>query len=472
MSSGCKWLTVLVACSSACAAEPAKTVTVVACAADGTCPSGRLCKAGVCEVGAVGADAASQGDTGGADATASASNDSVGKDATGKVDAAAVCDPDPSYGPTARGDVSTALVGGKLLVLYGDEGAPIQCNSNPKYVSDAHIFDPCKGWELPKSTQMPTPRARAASVYDRDHDSLWMFGGRFRQGSSGPYTNYSDLWVYSGGDGQFQLIDEGKTGPSARSNSCMGYQRQSTSLWLFGGNTSTNGLNFMPLADLWRFDAAAAQWSKVATKGTGPSPRLFHACAVGDDGKALVVYGGGGANAFIGPFYGDTFVLDLESLTWSTVQGPAPMARIKPGLAAAPNGSQIWLFGGHDDGAVGNRNDLWSFSLTTKAWTVQVLGDLGAAGNPDVVNKPANAFCDFPPDFMQLDKISPERREAMGFSADSKGNLWMFGGKSDCGVLRDVWKYDITTSKWENIDDTTTGWSCDRFKKPCSTLCN
>ncbi len=452
-------------------AESAKQVTVVACAKDGTCPSGQCCSAGLCQpCGAASSDSATAAD--GAAGGGQAGDAAALGGGEVAAEAAAVCEADPSGGPSPRGDVAAGYAGGKLVVLYGDEGAPLQCQSNPKYTSDAHVFDPCKGWEAPKSAAMPAPRARAALAYDRDNDALWLFGGRYRKTNSGPYTNYNDLWRYGGSDGQMLLVDEGKAGPAARSNTCMGYQRQTQKLWVFGGNSSTSGLQFTPLADLWSYDAGSAQWAKVATTGTAPSARLFHSCAVSDDGKLLLVYGGGGVNAFQGPFYGDTFVLDLATLVWSTVAGPAPMARIKAGMATAPDSSTIWLFGGHDDGAVGNRNDLWQFDAAQLGWKVIHKGDLGANDNPDVVFKPANAFCDFPPDFMVLDKASPERREAMGLTADTKGNLWMFGGKSDCGVLRDVWRYEPKGAGWVNLDDTTIGWSCDRYKKPCNTLCN
>ncbi|MBM4342567.1 MAG: hypothetical protein FJ100_04230 [Deltaproteobacteria bacterium] len=466
-----------VACALAtigCRTEPAQQVTVVACAKDGTCPAGRCCAAGLCQSCS---DASSGASSDAASSTEAGANRGQGSDgaatsADASAETAAVCEADPSGGPSPRGDVAAGYVGGKLVVLYGDEGAPIQCQANPKYTSDAHLFDPCKGWEAPKSATMPPPRARAAQAYDRDHDALWLFGGRYRKTNSGPYTNYNDLWRYGGSDGQMLLVDEGKAGPSARSNSCMGYQRQTQKLWVFGGNSSTSGLQFTPLADLWSYDTSSAQWAKPTTTGKAPSARLFHSCAVSDDGKVLVVYGGGGVNAFQGPFFGDTFVLDLTTLAWSAIEGQAPMARIKAGMAPAPDSPAIWLFGGHDDGAVGNRNDLWTFDTAKLAWNQLRKGDLGANANPDVVHKPAHAFCDFPPDFMLVDKDSPERREAMGLTADAQGNLWMFGGKSDCGVLRDVWRYQPKADQWINLDDTTIGWSCDRYKKPCNTLCN
>lgn len=445
------------------------TTTVVACAADGACPAGRHCVNQICEAGSP------------ADTQQTASSDSSGNsDSTSGSDGAKVvdivtglCDPDPTGGPSARGDLAGGLVGGKLVVLYGDEGAPVQCQPAPKYATDAHAFNPCKGWEKLDTATLPPARARASSAYDRDNDALFYFGGRFRAGSSGPYTNYGDLWRFAGQTGQSTQLHDGKTGgPTARSNSAIGYRRQTQEVYAFGGNTSSSGLNYAPQNDTWVFDVSGAKWSKVATTGTPPLARLFHAGAVSDDGKFLVIFSGGGADALTGSFYPDTWALDLDTLKWKEITGKGPKARIKAGLAPAPNSPFIWMFGGHDDGAVGNRNDLWSLDPVAGKWVLRFGGDLGSDGTPDTFNAKANAFCDFPPDFMQIDKKSPERREGAIFSADKDGNLWLFGGKSDCGALRDVWKYNIVSTLWENLDDTSTGWSCDRYKKPCNTLCN
>jgi len=358
------------------------------------------------------------------------------------------------------------------VVLFGDEGAPIQCQPAPKYATNAFLFDPCKGWTPHAPVDGPPPRARSSAAYDRDADALFFYGGRFRAGSSGPYTNYGDLWRYDGGSGTWLQLDNGKGGPTARSNAAIGYRRQTQAVVLFGGNTSASGLQYSPQNDTWLYEIAQAKWVKLATKGQAPVPRLFHSAAVSDDGAFLVVVGGGGADALTGSFYDDTWLLNLDTLQWTKAAGPGPKARIKAGFAPAPATTKLWLFGGHDDGSVGNRNDLWIFDTATGGWQNVLEGDKGAGGDPNQTFKPANAFCDFPPDFMQIDKASPERREAMIFSADAKGDLWMFGGKSDCGVLRDVWRYDTAAKVWLNPDDTSIGWSCERYKKPCQTLCN
>ena len=490
-------LVVLSFCLVACA-EPA---SVVACAADGTCPTGQHCAAGVCAPGAP------------ADATAGVASDTAGQDAVGvKGDAAAdtvaACDPPLGGGPSPRGDLAGGFVGDRLLVLYGDEGVPQSCQSNPKAALDAWIFSPCGGWQAMTGVQ-PPPRARAASAVDAASQRLYFFGGRHRAAKPGSgsackvnaecptseectsgackvnaanlYSVYRDLWAWDAATSAWSLLADGKSAPPARSNAVLAVRPDDGSLWLHGGNASGNGLNFTPLADTWRYDPATAAWKVVTTTGKPPSARLFHAGAITSDGQSLVIFSGGDAGAFIGPFLGDTWRLDLETLAWKVLpkSGPQPLPRIKAGLLAIPGQKRLLMFGGHDDGAVGNRNDLWWLDPATGAWEVVRAGDLGKDNDPDVPFKKANAFCDFPPDFTQLDKDSPERREAFVWGWDpARKQAWLFGGKSDCGLLRDVWTLNPaaldspTVQPWQVVDDTPTGWSCGRYLSPCNTLCN
>ena len=498
--------------------EPAATAppqTIVACAADGTCPGGAPCKAGLCQPpGTAAVDAAAGTGDGGATAGGSGSGDGTGgagdgKPAqdTGAQDAAAgpdapvgACDPNLSGGPTPRGDVGGGFAAGRLAVLFGDDGPPIQCQANPKATTDAWLLDPCVGWKK-LTGAAPPPRARSASATDAAGGHVYVYGGRYRSAASSQtacsgtagcpvsetctggkcqvgtkYTVYGDLWRLDVKAEAWTLLDEGKApAPQPRSNTTLARHPQDGALWVMGGNLSGDGLAFAPMNDTWRYDVPSGVWQKQDTKGPLPAARLFHSSTITADGSALIVVGGGGVGAFQGPFYRDAWRLDLASLTWSKLPAPAPqpMARIKAGLLAIPGQKKLLYFAGHDDGAVGNRNDLWWLDPVTGAWEVARIGDLGAGNDPDVPLKNPKAFCDFPPDFTDVDLDSPERREAFLFDWDPKGQrAWLFGGKSDCGTLRDVWTLDPLKVQWTAVDDTTQGWSCVRYLKPCQTLCN
>jgi len=432
--------------------------TVVACAKDGSCPAGHHCVAGVCQAGAAGT-------VGATDATATSDTQDV---------KAIVCEPNLAGGPTPRGDLAGGFVGGRLAIVYGDDGVPVQCQPAPHATQDIWWFDPCKGWEA-MTGDAPPPRSRAASATDAKGHWLYVYGGRYRAASSGAYTVRGDLWRLDGKTGAWLELNDGAGGPAARSNAVLAVRPGDGTLLLHGGNTSSDGASFGPLGDVWTYQAAAGAWSKQPTTGTAPTARLFHAGAVTADDKYFVIYSGGGANAFQGPFMQDVWRLDLQTWDWKKIggQGDVPMARIKAGLLAIPGHARLLMFGGHDDGPVGNRNDLWWLDPESGEFVAARIGDLGADNDPDMPFKQPNAFCDFPSDFTQIDKAAPERREAFLWDYDpATKKIWLFGGKSDCGDLRDVWTLDPATLAWEAVDDTPKGWSCERYLSPCSTLCN
>jgi hypothetical protein len=381
------------------------------------------------------------------------------------------CLPDLSGGPKARGDSAGGVLGGKLIVLWGDQGVPLNCNPATSVSNDAWRFTPCQGWSAQPGDGMPPKRIRAASATDHAAQVLYVYGGRDKLSSG--YKVFGELWKLDA-QGTWTLLSDGSQGPPKRSSAVLVLQASTQKLWLFGGNASADGLVFAPLADLWSFDLAAGTWTKHASTG-GPKPREFHAGAVTSDGQSLVIVGGGDANAFTGPFLGDAWRLDLASLKWTQLpQGqPAPMKRIRGGLLAIPGHDKLLYFGGHDDGDVGHRNDLWWLDPADGTWTLARIGDTGKDGDPDVPNAKATGFCSFPPDFTALDLQAPERREAFLWDWDpGRQRVVMFGGKSDCGALRDVWTWDPATLQWASDDDTTTGWSCARYLSPCNTLCN
>lgn len=396
-----------------------------------------------------------------------------------EVPTGAPCDPDLSTGPSPRGDLGGGFVADRLIVLYGDDSVPVQCAPAFHGATDAWRFLPCGGWSK-LTGSLPPPRARIASATDPVAGALFVYGGRFRTASSGPYTVFGDLWRYDTAADTWTLLHDGKGGPAARSHGLLvarpGKDKAASSeLYLYGGNASTDGLQMKPLGDVWRFDLASNAWTLVKTTGKSPPARLFHTGAITNDGKSLVTFSGGDANAFLGPFLGDAWRLDLDSGAWKALanDSPRPVPRIKSGMLAIPGQPRLLVFGGHDDGPVGNRNDLWWLDPSTGEWEMVRSGDVGIGDDPDVPNEAAKGVCDFPPDFTKVDLTSPERREAFVWGWDpATKRVWLFGGKADCGPLRDVWTLDPATLEWAAIDDTPKGWSCRRYQNPCNTLCN
>jgi hypothetical protein len=362
---------------------------------------------------------------------------------------------------------------GKTFLMFGGDTAVPSCTQPPThtFAGDTWLLDAgCGTWTEPMPSPAPSARARHAMALDAKRGRALLFGGRTRATASGPYTNFADVWAFDFATSQWSQINTTGTAPTPRSNSAAVVSNDQ--LVVFGGNTSTDGLTFVPTNDAYTLDLGSSAWTKLAPTGTLPPARLFHAMAADPVAHRVYVHAGGDANAFTGPFFSDLWALDLDAMSWTDLKatnGGEGTGRIKLGLAAtqAATGTALYAFAGHDDGSIGNRNDVLSVAPGTPSpkWTAVRPGD--------VAGSPATGQCMFPPDFTKEDMASPERRSAFAFGPRSDGAAFVvFGGDSDCGVLSDAYWYDTAAGTWTAIRQTLVGLSCLRTgSTTCTGLC-
>lgn len=360
--------------------------------------------------------------------------------------------------PSPRGEVAGVWDGARFVVFGGDEGVPVECSSQTDFTGETWAFVPaCGAWE-PIEGEGPQGRGRHVAAWDEARGRMLVYGGRTREGTSGDYTNFDDLWALDVATGTWTLLAEG--GPGAR-NMAVGVVAGDQFV-IYGGNRSESGASYDSQKDVWSFDLVAGEWTELSP-GSGPGKRIFHAASVSPDARTMYVYGGGDDNAFSGPFFGDLWALDLEDPAWTELDGGgagAPDNRIWANLVTEPDGNLL-MWAGHDDGALGNRNDLWRWDVAGGGWTRLEEGD--------VQSNDANGFCDFPVDFVTPDLEAPERRDAGAAAIDADGRLWVFGGKTDCGIINDVWSWADGT--WTEGSAATFGEICPRAYAECSTMC-
>jgi hypothetical protein len=375
-----------------------------------------------------------------------------------------------STNPPPNNSLSGVLdaTGTQFVVFGGDTAVPV-CGppSGHKFIGDTYVLDVgCGTWSKP-SAGGPSARGRQAMALDPLANRAVLFGGRYSAGGS-TYTNDADVWTYDFAASAWSQLQTSGQGPSGRSSSAAVVDAAGNRLVVFGGNTSTDGLSFVPQNDTWALDLATGAWAQIATGGTVPPAREFHAMAVDPVGRVAYVYAGGDANAFTGPFLQDVWALDLAQETWREVSttGTGPGGRIQGSLVFDTVAKQLLAFAGHDDGSIGNENDLFALDVTGSpaAWSKLPPGDTPGS--------PPSGACTFPPDFTNVDKRAPERRSSFAYAprVDGRG-IVVFAGGSDCGLLADSWWWSNGSRQWTTVQASPVGLSCVRIQTSCKGLC-
>jgi hypothetical protein len=344
----------------------------------------------------------------------------------------------------------------------------VQCESRPDYVGSTWALDlACNQWTALDPSRQPPDRGRHSAVHDTLDNRMIVFGGRWRAtGTQGSYDLFDDVWAFDLDDDTWTELETSGEAPSARWGAAAGYDPVKHRLIVTGGNVGTSGATYVPDAGTFALDLATGVWSKVG--GPGPGKRLFADATYDPAGHRLILFGG--TVAFFGPFLNDTWALDLATDTWKEVgQGSPklPEPRIRPTIVTDAQRGRVVLFAGHDDGIVGNRNDVWTFQLDTELWARSSVGDLHDPASP------SPGFCVFPPDFVVTDMEAPERREAHIMAAYAEGDLAVvFGGKTDCGIADDLWTLSLGDLTWTEVLEATVGESCIRAGgEGCHDLC-
>ncbi len=360
---------------------------------------------------------------------------------------------------------------GRIVFFGGDTGVPKQCQPAPAPNGELWTYDlACSQFTKVDVAAGPGGRTRGVGIYDPDGDRMIVFGGRFRAAPTGTYTVYNEVWALDLTALTWSQIMTTGTSPSARSSTAAAFNPSTKEMIVFGGNTSTNGAAFSPLADVWALNLSTNTWRSIATTGTAPAARLFHTAAIDGANNRLYMFGGGDANAFTGPFLTDTWSLDLASGAWTKEDAggtaSSPNGRINATSMFDATANRFLVFGGHDDGAVGNNNDTWAWDTGAKKWTAIV--------PPETVKTNPPSFCLFPPDFTTPNLAAPDRRSSQLAVLDSTRSAWtIFGGATDCGFIDDVWSFDLKKNSWARVDKAHIGEACVRGDNPmqCTTLC-
>ncbi len=367
--------------------------------------------------------------------------------------------------PLARGELSGAWDAPRRRFVFfgGNLGVPEECSpTTADFLDDTWAYYPDCGGFVKLDASGPSARGRHAVAIDEERGWLILHGGRYRNDDTGgsSYTLYDDVWALDLATDTWTQLSAGG-GPEARLSHAATVR--DGKFIIYGGNSSTSGLSYTALGDLWSFDLDTLEWTELSAPG-GPDDRLFHASALSSDGL-FYVYAGGDERAFTGPFLDDLWALDLSDLSWTELHSGgdgAPDGRLSSTMVVDEERGRLVIFGGHDDGTLGNDNQVWAFDLAAGSWSQLLAGDVFAN---------SGSACNFPSDFTDPDFASPERRYTQAGGLSDDGELIIFGGKTDCGVVDDIWAFDLSSDTWTEWSGATTGEVCLRAYAECEGLC-
>ncbi|MFT6144243.1 MAG: hypothetical protein ACJAZO_001116 [Myxococcota bacterium] len=355
------------------------------------------------------------------------------------------------------------------MVLFGGNNGPI-VNQVPagQFLEDTWVFEPGEGWTEIEAAEHPSARGRYSFDLDPNTHKGLLFGGRFRDGTSGDYTLRDDLWSFDYETRSWTVLDAGgdEDGPVGRYYPASGFDAETSSLYLWGGLTNTSAVSLTPGRDFWKWDGS--DWTELDTSGDAPSRRGFFGDMYDSQRKRIVIFGGQRGD-FSSLAFQDTYALDVTTGEWTQLDdgtGPAPSTRMHAHMQYDAASDRYLLFGGHTD--IGDMNDLWVFDPNNPGWVPLYEADtftdagLGCNGSGREV----------PSDYVEMDLNAPERRHR-GMYTLMWNSLWLFGGiHAECSdQLDDTWRFDLETLQWTELIEATTGEACARRGDACDCLC-
>jgi MYXO-CTERM domain-containing protein len=287
----------------------------------------------------------------------------------------------------------------QVLVMFGGWSG-VSSNSGGMAASqDIWEWAPAAGtWtnRTPAGTK-PSPRAGASMVYDSVHKNFVIFGGRSTSG-----YDYEDTWAWDPASATF--TDATTSGPSARSQHTMVFEKSTGKVLLFGGGRADAGSSIWPetnfysdpnqrprsgaspsgtgialaFGDTWEWDPSAGSWTQL-TPTTTPSAR-YDSALVWDSKRNLAVLFGGIQKDQAdenGIPQADTWEWNPTAKAWNLrpTTATTPKARWGHAMAYDPGRAMVVLAGGKSWQTYVGLGEVWDWDPATGNWAQRLTGN-------------------------------------------------------------------------------------------------
>lgn len=190
-------------------------------------------------------------------------------------------------------------------------------------------------------SEPPPPRSASTIIASpTDAREIFLFGGEHYNGALASFSN--DLYVYRIPSDEWRKVTSPNS-PLPRSGHAMCRGANNNLLYLFGGEfSSPKQGTFYHYSDLHALNPTTREWSKMESKGPGPSARSGHRLVPYK--RYLVLYGGFQDTSQQTKYLNDLWIYDCQTFSWHSPTLPPAAAR--------PDARSSFSFLPHDLGAV------------------------------------------------------------------------------------------------------------------------
>lgn len=353
-----------------------------------------------------------------------------------------------NYPPSPRVGASLQVANnGKTLVLFGGASHEEGPNNDVFFLDLVQMMWKRMDFKGVSPVDLPSPRYDHCSALFtvENKEKMVIFGGA---GEDGP-TN--DVWIYDIGSNSWTKLDPTGPAPQGRTIQSIGKLHEDdskgqTRLYLFGGGES--GDTPVQDADVYCFDLKLSKWIKVFTadnkESKGPAPRLGHtfiAC-----NHLIYMFGGMSGSTF----YHDTWVFDTKTNKWHELEtkGVAPSPR-SGHSASILDGKKLCIFGGMNQGEnnVEIMDDVQVLDLESLTWDTVDHSVAAPPGPPGA--RLDCAACNFKVtnvhNLNEQFQLALSEKSTEGSSLSSSVML-LFGGMDLSGMFNELFLFDVEPS--------------------------
>jgi hypothetical protein len=309
----------------------------------------------------------------GCGAMVSAREDAASSDGASVSDASAEASASDAGAPAARWEqisipspalerwgAAIAPVGDGRFYLYGGLR---MVRAVPESLSDVLLADMRGAAPViteVSATNAPPGRSRSCVAYDPEGRRLIMRGGR----ANGFDLANDKTWEL---DLATNVWTERVTelGPPGVVGCAMTYVSSQRAIYHYGGGFQVDGA-FGFSDELWRFDLATNQWSRVSASGAGPT--RGYDMTMSERGGTILLFGGGIGTQGNGLFSRELFTFDVARAQWTRLaaSGPRPVGRRGHWMLVSADAQRILIGGGESN--MSALEDVWLYDRARGAW--------------------------------------------------------------------------------------------------------